>query len=93
MASPSNKRFKEAIWRGKKDVSPGMVHALILMLIASNILHLELDDHNTSLLLQTTTPMRRIQVAMTKQFAHVGDEFETFSIYIDSNWAKIQCAF
>ncbi len=89
--SPSNRRYKEAIWRGKKDVSAGSVHALILMLIASNILHLELD--NSVSLQNSSVPMRSVQLALTKQYAHVGDEFETFAIYIDSTWAKIPCAY
>ena len=92
MSSPSNKRFKEAIWRGKKDVPAGNVHALILMLIASNILHLELDN-KSSTSIPTTSPMRSIQLALTKEYAHVGDDFETFSINIDSNWSKIPCAY
>lgn len=91
MASPSNKRFKEVIWRGKKDVPAGSVHALILMLIACNILHLELGNNPST---ETNlVPMRSIQLALTKQFAHVGDDFETFSIHIDSNWARIPCAY
>ena len=90
ISSPSNKQYKEAIWRGKKDVSAGSVHALILMLIAANIVQLELDNNS----LQNDVPiMGRVQLALTKQYAHVGDDFETFSIYIDSTWAKIPCAY
>ncbi len=90
ISSPSSRRYKEAIWRGKKFVSAGSVHALILMLIASNIVQLELDS---SLSVQKHVPMRSVQLSLTKQYAHVGDDFKTFLIYIDSTWAKILCAY
>ncbi len=73
------KRMKEAIWRGKKNITPGHAHALILMPIASNII-----QSNGEYI-----PLRDVQASLSKQFAHVDDEFETFSILIDDNWCRI----
>ncbi len=80
ISSPSNKSVKESIWRGKKDVTPGSVHALILMLIAANILHLSLDHEPSG---QKVVPLRNVQLSLTKQYAHVGDDFETLSIFVE----------
>jgi hypothetical protein len=90
ISSPSNKRVKEAIWRGKKDVTAGSVHALILMLIAANILHLSLEHDPSG---HKVVPLRNVQVSLKKQYAHVGDDFETLSLFVESNWANITCAY
>ncbi len=87
LTSPTNKRRKAAIWRGKTNILPGHAHALILMLLASNIIHLQLPESSE----QRTgfTPLRDVHAGLSKQFAHIDDDFETFSILIDSNWAGI----
>jgi hypothetical protein len=88
ITSPSNKRVKAAIWGGKKNITAGNAHALILMLIASKIVQLELPTKaNTN---TQHTPLRDVQVSLRKQFAHADDEFETFSILIDENWKYIK---
>lgn len=84
--SPSNRRVKDAIWLGKKDVTPGNVHALILMLIASNIIHLHLPP---SVSTQKLVPISKVEVSLTKQPSIADVEFETFALYLDSNWDRI----
>jgi hypothetical protein len=90
ISSPSNKRVKEAIWRGKKDVSAGNVHALLLMLIAANILHLSLDNDSSG---QKIVPLSKVQISLKKEYAHIGDDFETLSLFVETNWAHISCAY
>ncbi len=90
ISSPSNKRIQESIWHGKRDVTPGSVHALLLMLIAANILHLTLEHDPSG---EKIVPLRNVQLSLTKQYAHVGDDFETLSIFVKSNWACITCAY
>jgi len=87
LMAPKNRRTKDAIWRGKKNIMPGHAHALILMLIASNIIRLHLPENSG--LDKEYIPLRDVQASLSKQFAHVDDEFETFSILIDDNWCRI----
>ncbi len=87
ITSKSNKRTKAAIWGGKKSITAGNAHALILMLIASKMVQLELPMNANP---REHTPLRDVQLSLRKQFAHVDDEFETFSLYIDENWTHIQ---
>jgi hypothetical protein len=90
ISSSENKRVKEAIWRGNANkVTPGQVHALILMLIAAKILKLQLPQqhHDTKQFLA----LKSVEIGLAKQFAFDDDEFETLSCYIDANWLGIPC--
>ncbi len=86
LSSKDKKRVKQAIWKGNANVSPGQVHALVLMLLASNLLTitapspLSTDKH---------TPLKSVKFALTKELASSADEFETFSLYNDSRWEGI----
>ncbi len=90
ISSNANSRVKSAIWMGKKDVTPGNVHALLLMLIASNIIQLQLVDNATPSDAKNLILLRNVNAILTKQFAHADDEFEIFALHIDSNWAYIR---
>lgn len=90
ISSPSNKRVKQAIRRdSSRNISPGQVHALILMLIASNIISLNAPP---LLAVGNFVPLNTVQFSLTKQFALPNDDFETFALYIDSNWERIPFA-
>ncbi len=86
-----NKHIKQAIWRGMKpsQVNTGHVHALILMLIASGILELYLGTNNQEK--STFSPLKSILIGLAKEYANVGDDVETLSCNIDSNWHGIPC--
>jgi hypothetical protein len=69
ISSNANSRVKSAIWMGKKDVTPGNVHALLLMLIASNIIQLQLVDNATPSDAKNLILLRNVNAVLTKQFA------------------------
>ncbi len=87
ITSKENKRIKAAIWGGKTSITAGNAHALILILIASKIVELKLPTKDNR---NNFTALRDVQLSLRKQYAHVNDEFETFSIYIDDNWANVK---
>ncbi len=66
ISSNANSRVKSAIWMGKKDVTPGNVHALLLMLIASNIIQLELFDNATPSDANNLILLRNVNAVLTK---------------------------
>jgi hypothetical protein len=86
ISSKSNKRIKQAIWKGNANVMPGNVHALVLMMLATNILSITAPFSSTP---ENNVPLKSVQFSLTKQFAYTDDEFETFAINIDSNWEGI----
>ena len=81
-----NKRIKQAIWKGNANVKPGNVHALVLMLLATNILSITAPCSSTQ---DNNVPLKSAQLSLTKKIAYADDEFKTFAIYIDSNWEGI----
>jgi hypothetical protein len=85
ISSKANKRIKQAIWKGNSNVTPANVHALVLMLLASNMLSLTAPPS----LSEKHILLKTVQFALTKQFASNDDDFETFAVYIDSNWEGI----
>jgi superfamily II DNA helicase RecQ len=82
ISSKANKRIKQAIWRGNTNVTAGNVHALVLMLLASNLISVTAPASS----LEKRVPLKTVHFALTKEFASNDDEFETFALYIDSNW-------
>jgi hypothetical protein len=60
------------------------------MLIAANILHLSLDNDSSG---QKIVPLSKVQISLKKGYAHIGDDFETLSLFVETNWAHISCAY
>ncbi len=86
LSSKDKKRVKQAIWKGNANVTPGNVHALVLMMLALNMLTITAPFSSSE---TKHTPLKSVQFALTKEFASVDDEFETFSLYNDSHWEGI----
>ena len=66
ISSKSNKRIKQAIWKGNANVKPGNVHALVLMLLATNILSITAPCSSTP---ENNVPLKSVQFSLTKKFA------------------------
>ena len=62
------------------------MHALILMLITAKILELHLPQNLDS---PKYIALKSIEIRLAKEYAHVGNDFETFSCHIDSKWHGI----
>jgi hypothetical protein len=60
------------------------------MLIAAKILQLSLDQDSSG---QKILPLSKVQISLRKEYAHVGDDFETLSLFVETNWARITCAY
>ncbi len=78
IVSKANKCIKQAIWRGNTNVTAGIVHALVLMLLSANIIALTAPE--SLLEKQKLVPLRTVHFALTKQFASNDDAFETGGI-------------
>ena len=53
------------------------------MLIAAKILELHLPKNSDN---PKYFALKSIKIGLAKEYANVGDDFETFSCHIDSNW-------
>jgi hypothetical protein len=64
ISSKSNKRIKQAIWKGNANVKPGNVHALVLMLLATNILSITAPCSSTQ---ENNVLLKSVQFSLTKK--------------------------
>jgi hypothetical protein len=84
ISSKTNQRIKQAIWKGNANITAGHVHALVLMLVAADIISLTAPTA-----VGARTNLKAVQLFLTKKFSSDDDEFETFALYIDSTWQGI----
>ncbi len=81
LSSKDQKRVKQAIWKGNANVTPANGHALVLMLLASNLLTITAPSSSSA---DKHTLLKSMHFALTKELASDADDFETFSLYNDS---------
>ncbi len=91
ISSPAKKRIKKAIWK-LANPSAGQVPALILMFIESGLMQLHMHhpcDSADDASKRKPVPLKNVHIALSKEYKHSGNEFETLSIHVDSRWVGI----